>query len=322
MGSALALGMLASTAWPTRAEAASAAVWPFDLAGPAFLQFYAVLVVGAFVAAFLLRRRLRQPVMAVEKKEMLDGAEAAYLAGGPGRCFGAGVVGAVQRQLIEVRKGQVKRTAVAAPANLPLIERAICSGAQLDGSKLRRVRGYARDAIRLVHGGLVEQGLVVDDAFAWKARLWPALVMAVVLIVGAVKYHGGRDLGRPVGWLMVLMAIVTIAMLVFLFRRPRLSRRGERALANLRGDYASLEAVGQKELRGNDAALLLPMAVGLFGASALQGTPLFGLEQELGPLLEKRDPGVSSACSSGCGGGGSCGGGDGGGGGCGGCGGD
>lgn len=325
VGTVLGLGFVVLHLWPTRMAAASSPGWPFGLPGPAFLEFFSVLMVVLGIGAVLLRRHLRQPVELAAKKPMLDGYEAAYLAGGPARTFAVALVGVAHRKLIEVNKGIAVRTATSAPANLPIIERAICAAAQPTGTTLRTVRGCARGAVEGICASLVEQGMVLDDTAARKARLLPVAVMAIAWVIGAIKYKIGQDLGRPVGWLMVFLALVTAAMLVFILKRPRLSRRGERALENLRTEYSSLESDNGKALRGSEAPLLLPLAVGLFGASVLQSTPLYGLEHELGSLLSRRKDSLGGGGCSSCGtAGSSCGGGGGscgGGGGCGGCGG-
>lgn len=327
--SAVVVALAACAATPQRVfAAASPEGWPFNLTGPQFLQFYALLGVAALGLALWLRWYLRLPATPLAGGEKVDGYEAAFMASGPAGAFSAGLVGAAHRQLIEVSGGKVRRTATPLPENLPLIERAICGAAGPIGTRLPVVRAAARSAVEAIHAGLAERGLALGDREARRARTTPALVLASVLFIGAVKVKIGLSLGRPVGFLIAMLIAGTIVTLCFL-RRPRLSRRGSQALEDLRAEHHDLVSTNRLALRGSDAAFLLPLAVGLYGTSALYGTPLDAMRKELKPVFDASGGTSATGCGSSCGGGGGDsggggggGGGDGGGGGgCGGCGG-
>src|SRR5262249_37307681 len=156
--------------------------------------------------------------------------------------------------------------------------------------------------------------LLVSDGAAWAARGVTVLPMVALLVLGLMKINVGVSRGRPVGFLVVLCVLTGIVALALLIKRPHRSRRGDRALARLKGENAALRHA-PRSLSTRVSADDLALAVALFGTAVLVGGPLADLRTALMP-----PPSAGGGdCGSSCGGGGGCGGGCGGGG-CGGCG--
>lgn len=303
---------------------AAAQEWPFDLRGPAFLAVYVGIVAMLVVIALILRRKLAGPPELTDI-DSLSPYAAAYLAGGPDRVFVAGLAATAQRGLVVVSEKSVKRTEVPQPDNLPLVERSICSAAGLLGRQLYDVRAATAGALENVKGEVVEKGLIATGPGLTMARLVPAGVVAIALLIGGQKVLIGLERDRPVVFLIMLMLLTLGITIAFACRPSRLTGRGREALRRLKAKHDSpSHPRAPIAPQAPGASLWVPLAVGLFGASVLQGTELESVAKH---GLPRGSDGSGAGCSSGCstssdsGGGGGGGGGDGGGG-CGGCGGD
>ncbi|HEY1107488.1 MAG TPA: TIGR04222 domain-containing membrane protein [Opitutaceae bacterium] len=318
--------MLASVGAIMAALPSAAEEWPFNLRGPEFLAVYLGIVAVLVVIAFFLRRKLAGPVE-VTDTDSLSPYAVAYLAGGPNRVFVAGLAAVAQRGLVVVSENSVKRTEVPQPDNLPLVERAICSGAGLLGRQLYDVRAATGGAIEAIAAELAEKGLLTTDSGFMKARLVPAGVVAIALLIGGQKVLIGLERGRPVAFLVILMVLTLGIAIALACRPPRLSGRGREALRRLKAkhDHSSLQRWPRASDAGPDVwgspgtAFWVPLSVGLYGASVLHGTELESVARY--GLPRGGDSGSSSS-TSGCSTSSDSGGGDSGGGGCGGCGGD
>src|SRR4051794_2850821 len=109
---------------------------PFDLPGPQFLAFYAVLFVAALVVASILRRSLRQPdASGAYETADLTGLDIAYLAGGRPLATQAALASLVQRGNLTV-SADGKKVTVAQPlvGDVPPLERELYTraGAEQD----------------------------------------------------------------------------------------------------------------------------------------------------------------------------------------------
>lgn len=314
---------IAAACWPASMRGATAAKtysWPFELRGPEFLGFFAGFAVVAFVVALVVRRAMRVPVESVPL-DRLDGYEVAQLSGGEKRTVEAALASAASRGLLDIEAGVVKRTERALPSGLPLVELSVCEAVGPLGTKVRELPRRMRPVLNSLEEGLVERGLVMRAASERNARLVPFALAAVVPLVGWFKVDIGLERQRPVAILVVLTIMAAAGALLFL-KRPRLSRRGESAIEELRmgnrrlADMRAAASAPAAEGAGFNA--MLPMAIGLWGLGALEGTPLDRMRQQIAPP-NSGDGGLmgDSSSSSSDGGGGD----GGGGGGCGGCGG-
>lgn len=287
---------------------------PFDLPGPQFLLFYAVLFVVLMGLAAYFRWSLRLPSDDIDI-ESLKPSEVAYLAGGADRAIDAAIARLVHSQVLAVDTSQGRLTKKRdVPVDAPKLERAIVLAAAAEGgAKIADVREAAKTGLEPIRERLEELGLVVDSRTA-TPRIFPLVVALIVPLVGVIKIGVGVSRDRPVGFLVfgtIFAAIVALAA----FARPVLrSRRGDRVLARLKDDNAAMEVqIGRRadDLSGDD----LMLAVGLFGVGVLSTGPLVDLHSALRKSSSANSSWASSCSSTGCGGGGGCGGG------CGGCGG-
>lgn len=316
---------IAAAGWPAPARGAAAGEiypWPFELRGPEFLGFFAGFALVAFVVAMVVRRAMRVPVESVPLGG-LDGYEVAQLSGGEKRTVEAALASAASRGLLDIDRGLVKRTERAFPSGLPLVELSVCEAVGPAGTKVNELPRRMRPVLNSLEEGLVERGLVMRAASEMNARLVPFALAALVPLVGWFKVDIGLERQRPVT-ILVLLTIVTGVAALFFLKRPRLSRRGESALEELRlgnrrlADFRAAEAANG----GGSFGAMLPMAVGLWGLSALDGTPLERMKQHIAPPNSGDGGSVGDSSSSSSESGGGDGGGGGGCGGCGGGGGD
>jgi uncharacterized protein (TIGR04222 family) len=169
-------------------------------------------------------------------------------------------------------------------------------------------------AVDAVQADLVRRGYVPDPAGAQVARRW-TFVLGLLAAVGLVRLVAGLAAERPVGYLLVLLALTGAAM-CWTFSIPRVTPAGREYLRQLQQRGAAYRSGG---LPGERA-----IAVALFGAGVLW-TADAALAQTLGMQRASAwgsggesagDFGASCGSSGGDGGGGgsSCGGGCGGGG--------
>ncbi|MDG2618080.1 TIGR04222 domain-containing membrane protein [Thermoleptolyngbya sichuanensis XZ-Cy5] len=294
---------------------------PLDLRGPEFLQFYLFVLGSTLLVAWALRRWLRQPGT-VEGQSLppLDPYEVAYLVGGADRAIDTAIVSMARLQppAIVAQEGFLVPLVVPEPSQHPL-ERAILES--MNGSKatvqsLRRDTARATETLR---SRLQALGLALSPAQAAKARLYPALLLLLPLLLGIAKVLVGLSRGRPVGFL--LMMIVVWLVVIAIFQLPPLSSRyGERALQQIRATHQSAMTLRTRDLSAVQQTQLL-FLIALSGTTALRGKEFASLRAALSPVSSTGSgSGYSSSWGS-DGWSGDGGGGDGGGGGCGGCGG-
>jgi len=152
------------------------------------------------------------------------------------------------------------------------------------------------------------------------ARLVPALLMAMVLVLGIAKVIVGISRNRPVIFL-VFLCIATMILVAVFGKLPAVrTRSGDRLMASLRRRNSALQATARSAPQ-NLADTDLALAIALFGPAVLASGALRDLRQALWPVNTSWEGGSSCGGASCGGGGGGCSGGGCGGGGCGGCGG-
>jgi uncharacterized protein (TIGR04222 family) len=288
---------------------------PFDLPGPTFLRLYLAVLGGAAAGCLIVRWLLRSPGGAVDVFSFEPNPyEAAYLSGGPVRALHAAVANLVQRGLLAVDiNGKLTKSGTLSSRAWDL-EREIFSAAN------RGAMPYLQDfepskirSIEAIHDRLESLGLVISEGNSKIVRTVPLLMMLGVAVFGGIKILVGLTRGRPVGFLVVLCIAAVIVAIVFYFREPRRSRRGDRVWRQLRRENSALKSTAEhseQPLTGADLAL----AFGLFGIGALGAGPAASLRSPLKSnfksLYDPHGSSSGSSCSgSSCGGGGGCGGG-------------
>lgn len=296
----------------------------FNLTGPEFLVFYLALLAGGGIACLLLRQALRfslgrradpsdSELMALRPEEV------AYLSGGAELAVQAALVSLAQRKLVEPDSRTQTLTLKGSPPNdAPSLERALGFAFGKGPRTVRSLTADARPYLALIRKRLIDLGLIVPDETAWLPILVPALVGVGVILVGVIKILIGLSRNRPVGFLVMLVALAIYAF-VQMWRNPaERTVQGDRLLAKLRDRSHGLESsvkLQPDRLAPTDLAL----AVGIFGPAVISSGPLrtLGMSLSRRPVVQTSgswDSGSTfSSCGSSCGGG--CGGG-----GCGGCG--
>lgn len=286
---------------------------PFDWHGPQFLVFYLILIAVSFGFALWLRRSLRLPAHNSRFNESaLVAYDLAYLNGGKILAVNTALANLIHQRVLRIDAGQKKLLAGdTPPVKTNDLERVICTAASRSGGeKIAEVRLAAKTVVGEISDRLKELGLVVADTQARKVIALPLLIALGTAGVGAVKIFVGLNRDKPVGWLIVLCIVFSIACLFTFARRPLRTQLGDAVLTKLKSQHALLKT--SLAAPSTDSAMFAT-GVGLFGLAALDGTPWDGLRKDLRPPASSSGCGSScgSSCGGGCGGGcGGCGGGD------------
>lgn len=304
-----------------------AAVNPLDLRGPDFLLLFGIVYMFSTVAALVLRRTLRSEWgerVDLSGDDVKDPYEVAYLAGGEARVAQAATATLVRTAVLRLEKG-IPSTRLAENMALPEhaheVEAAVYAAVKATGGKLEghRFKKFAAVAFAKLKRSLVKKGLVETGSSFMMSRLWPLAVLCPVLILGVIKLGVGLSRERPVGFLIVGLAVVVATMGWFAISQPRCTIAGQRLLRELQRAHGEGKQVMEiHEGHGLNSDLAFNVALlGVAGALS-PSDPISQLFA--GPEWTGGDSGSSAGCAaSGCGAG--CGGGGCGGGGCGGCGG-
>lgn len=287
------------------------ASFPFSLTGPEFLVFYAVSAALAAAVAALLQERPR----VVELGRELTAYEAAYLSGGPARVAEAAVAQMVVSGVVALDSPSGVLRARRPPSDADSFEQKFYRYLAPSPRSVREVSEVAEEFTDDLARDLAGFGLWSDR------RSWlPLLVALGVPLLGAVKIGVGVYRERPVGFLIVLTAIATIAAVSWFRPRRGPTARARRLLRVLRGRHANWR--DRAEPRSPDAPPIAPLAVGLFGLAVLVDLGLPDVaaafsaipSRDRGGWMDSSTVDTSGSSGSGCSS-------DGGGGGCGGCGG-
>lgn len=300
-------GALALLATLMATDAFALASNPLDWQGGDFLRLFAVLMLVSVIGAVILRRAARNTGPA--RGERPSAFDLAYLAGGAPRCADAAIAQLLADEVVvwDPLAKELKLRGSPTHAKVPLDAVARCVAP--DGDPVNVVK-RAAVALQPVQQSLVARGFMLDDAAAWRVRLYSALPLLLVCLFGGIKIMVGLDRGKPVGFLVVLTIILGVIALVLLLKRPSRTRAGDDAVAAAKRQHArALRAPRSQEMG---------LAVALLGTAALSGTAYAAYHNARTPPSSTSSDGSSTSSDSS---GGDSGGGDGGGGGCGGCGG-
>jgi uncharacterized protein (TIGR04222 family) len=291
---------------------------PFDLPGPQFLAFYAVLALVALAAVRLGRRR---PDVSGMPSRIDDPFALASLREGPDEAIRVAALSLLDRRLLKSRGGNVLAVAPEHTARRTL-ERAL-----LRAFATERPGGFAfqdpgvRAAAEAIDADLARAGLLATgDALAARGRArW--FVAAALVAVAATKIAIALSRGRTHVGFLVLLAGGAVLLALGLGQPARRTSKGDKAVELARRAFARLEG-GAAAIVPGGATNELALAAAVFGPAVL---PPLGMalltEASLAPVTRSGSGwswdtswGSGSSCgSSSCGGG--CGGG-----GCGGCG--
>jgi uncharacterized protein (TIGR04222 family) len=334
-----------SKPWPFRAHRRSTSIvvgaWtapllfglvnPFNLAGPQFLVFYAIIGAISIVAALFVRMAMRgnEPVGADLTK--LNSYEIAALARGVPGVLQAGVAGLVASGRLKMKIEPARKwgpitfgtpechlTANANATSNNSVEEAMLDAARNYATPDKVAEAAKPAAERVVELLQIKRLLESPDSFR-AARWWPVAMVGLVWLLGAAKFCVGIARDKPVGFLG--FGLIALAMvLAFFWHRPWRTNAGKELLARLQQENEDLKhavAIRSTESPITDVVLV----AALFGLASVQQGELQQLWTAMRPLPASSGGGTGcGAAGCGGGGGGGCGGG-GCGGGCGGCGG-
>ena len=286
---------------------------PFDLPGPQFLVFYAV--VGLVVLYVLWRYQKAREGGAAPRVDLPDPYLIAFLRGGAAEAARIATVSLIDRGLI-VPKNKYLARATTRPGTLTALDRAVFDAVPTAGIMSNDVLTAPRvlAACESYRRTLMHHGLIPDAALR-AARLRGRLVALALLIgLAGVKINVALSRGRTNIVFLIVLAIV-FAVVVMVITARKQTVRGAAFLQDLRLLFNRLRQ-RVSALEPGTATPDLTLAAAVFGVAVLPSSRFTYLRQ-LFPYASN----PSSSCGSssgGCGGGssGGCGGG-----GCGGCGG-
>jgi uncharacterized protein (TIGR04222 family) len=313
--------LLAMLALPTNL----AVVAPWNLKGPAFIQFYLVLMTLGFAVAWIVRQFVREPDNG-QKADALSKYEVACLVAGERRAVEAAIVQLTldhRLELQEERSGlfgwhkSVKLLSTGRKGSDDPLETLVLKAVETKQGKLPDiVHEVARDATHLTNT-LKSRGLAETAETFSLAMVLSTTIIAAVLATGAVKLVIGMSLGKPVGWLIVML-VTTFVALIMALCRPRLTPAGYRIQCELAREWQTRRNLRVATFNDDgESSTDTIMAVCVLGAAAIEDPQLDLLRKQFVALDSRGSSGSFDGGSSSCGGGG-CGGGCGG---CGGCGG-
>ena len=273
-----------------------------NLHGPEFLGFYFLVVCTVLLGGLIFRWSLRKPSDEPTAVELdLDAYEVAYLAGGEKRAANAAIAGLFERGALNLLpvEHQVRRVGAPTQGAHPL-ECTILGAADLAGTKISQLHAAAKPALEQARSRLRMLGLLVSEGREIGARTLGVLMVLATVAFGFWKVSVGLERHRPVLFLILLVLASGVAGLLLLGRKLGRSRRGDRALDQLRHHYRGLETRAAGAESGL-TALEVPMAAALFGVAALSGGNFDILRDTLKPPSTFTGGG-GGGCGGGCGG--------------------
>lgn len=273
---------------------------PMNFTGPEFLTFYISLVVMGIALAAWLRFSLCLVSTNTKQQPDLNTYEIAFLAGGNHRLIMAAITSLVKQGYVEVLKeGKLvvtgKIDAIADP-----VEKAVAQDILATDGAIEQVFQKSTGMKDSIRSRLEQLGLFPSDAQAFKAQIYPSLIVVILLGIGLYKMAVGISRDKPVGLLLIcIFGLLVLAARFFV--KPQRSRYGEIIFDDLTNRLQHL-----KTANSSDSELVL--AVALFGATVLMADmALADLYQMLTPTAVASSggdggSGGSDGDSVGCGG--------------------
>ncbi|MCA2707835.1 MAG: TIGR04222 domain-containing membrane protein [Microcystis sp. M015S2] len=273
---------------------------PINFTGSEFLTFYIFLVVMGIALAAWLRFSLCLVSANINQQPDLNTYEIAFLAGGNHRLIMAAIASLVKQGYVEVLKeGKLvvtgKIDAIADP-----VEKAVAQDILGTDGAIKQVFQNSTGMKDSIRSRLEQLGLFLSDAQAFKAQIYPSLIVVILLGIGLCKMAVGISRDKPVGLLLIcIFGLLVLGAGFFVKPQRQRSRYGEIIFNDLTNRLQHL-----KTANSSDSELVL--AVALFGATVLMADmALADLYQMLTPTAV-----ASSGSGGGSGGSGGSGGGD------------
>jgi uncharacterized protein (TIGR04222 family) len=276
-----------------------------NLPGPDFLVAYAVLLLLAVVAGWLLSRWLRHsPPFDAPPDLDLDPFELAYLSQGQRGLVQTALASLHQRELVMPGHGAGDLQLVRRESELPHLEQRVLDSLGAGLTAFTSIERSCQAECERMHERFVSAGLLLAEAPALLARLAPPLCVASVGALGAYKLVMGVGRGHPVGLLLLALGVTALLAYWVTPRSPIRSTAADSLLRQLRSGEAELK----HRAGGSGTDLLQPaevaMAAALFGIAALAAPQFIGLAHALTPPPPTSGAGVDGGggCDGGCGG--------------------
>lgn len=286
---------------------------PFALNGPEFLLFYGLLAAASVGLVTGVYSWLGDGLRRAPADPNLSPLELAYLAGQEERAVKTAFLSLLQAGHLSVVSG-VARLVKQAPPLLPPLEAELVRVLKTRGALTPLLLTKAIESKTWVFAPLrlrlAELGLVWSRPMVVAGKGCAAVVMGGVWWLGVQRLGLGLAAGRPVGFLVIALLLVTLGWILLVGTAPGRTRRGE-------------ELIRQRKQRvETERAKRSASGPELLCAYALLGWGVLPADLGSGMAFAHGNSGKTSADGSGAGSSGGCGGGCGGcGGGCGGCGG-
>ncbi len=292
---------------------AAGATW--GISGPTFIMWYVGLAM-AVIAVVLWRRRLGRGKARRPQRKSLTAVEAGMLRS-PELAVAAGLTSLLVTGSVGHNGHGALRLDGAPPPQASPLELALHQAVRENWSRDSLIRHPAVTAALTA----LEQQLVADGFLRSRRHLTVArrgaLWLLPVLALGVVRAAAGLSNGRPIGFLVITMAAVTVVFMVLLLKPPRRpTERGDLVLPWMRKKTPHLRPGRSPALHSYGPAAA-GVAVALYGAAVLRdASPGFAAAVSAPGFGAAAGGGSAGGYSggAGCGGGG----GGGGGGGCGG----
>jgi uncharacterized protein (TIGR04222 family) len=299
----------------------------FDYSGSDFIAFFGCLLVGLVAVLVLLRAWCRLELSnRIYAKEPKDPYMIAMLSGGGQHAIVAALCELTRRGMLLIPSITriARKPGVTAPAGMHPFEDALWQRIPPVLASMKEINTAVGVELRAMAGSLSRDGMMLSIPMQNRFRLTVKLLISLVLLAGVVKVVTGVVRDKPV---LILAGMIVACVLIYRYVRRRIpfrTRPGDLMISALRRDH--FDAMHNKhQLDSPDLPTgILPMAVGLYGASILYGTSLSDLADVFAP--ERRrvhaagdsgchgctgshggSGGGTSGCNSGCGG---CSGGD------------
>ena len=266
---------------------------PINFTGSEFLTFYIFLVVMGIALAAWLRFSLCLVNANINQQPDLNTYEIAFLAGGNHRLIMAAITSLVKQGYVEVLKeGKLVVTGKIDPITDP-VEKAVAQDILATDGAIEQVFQKSTGMKDSIRSRLEQLGLFPSDAQAFKAQIYPSLIVVILLGIGLYKMAVGISRDKPVGLLLIcIFGLLVLAARFFV--KPQRSRYGEIIFDDLTNRLQHL-----KTANSSDSELVL--AVALFGATVLMADmALADLYQMLTPTAVASSG--SDGDSVGCGG--------------------
>lgn len=297
------------------ALASTGAVFPLSLSGPEFLFLYGIL---AWLCLALAREGCdllaREPGIRRTDQPTFSPMEMAFLAGQEQRTVKTAILRLVLEGRVEpVGHGFRTLSSQPATADTPLDMELLreMNGRSPVGESMIDIMANRRDLLAPIRRSLEEQGLVCTDSALAKGRLWAAILLGGLWLLGVLRLAQGIGAGQPVGFLMFGLLFVTWKWFQTVINPPRLTRRGEEMRKQLNRSAASNGdgTADQSEMDNQLCAFALlgwvSLSTTLAGSLAMAGLQTAQPFISISGVEGGADGG---GCGGGCGGCGGCGG--------------